>query len=293
MSLSTLPVELLENIFQPLPAVSLTTLALTSTAFYPTASRFLYHRVSVSSFARNLSAVKTLATRRHLALLVRHFSISLNDDGKDQVDGEYYTALCYALRGMDGLIGLELNVDGSSSWILAAASTPASSSPSQLYQRLEHFSCSFPLDAHTASFLERTPQLRSLQLGSSPHSVPLPPSALPRLTTYTGPSCLLPQVLPRRPIASLHLSGDLMLSDIEHLANVAGAPGSAVHGTSPEVGQSPSGFGATAKLQTLSAITSAPPVAVIEALSKACPSLVSLRVITTCAFWETPDIVSS
>lgn len=289
MSLATLPVEILENIFEPLSATSLSSLARTSTDFYPTATRFLYRRVSLSSFAQNLSAVTTLATRRHLALLVRSFSISL-DDGKDQVDGEYYTSLCHAVQNMEGLITLDLNVDANSSWILQPATSASSSA--RCY-RLEHFSCSFPLDAYTAAFLERTPFLRSLQVAPSPEFVQLSPSAIPCLTTYTGPPCLLPHLLAPRSVSTLHLSGDFTLEDVEQLASVSSAPSPVLSSTGPESCQSADGgIGASVKVETLSTITSSPPVAIIEALAKACPSLVSLRVITTCAFWETPDIVS-
>ena len=310
MHLVDLPVELLETIFSPLPPSSLTSLARTTTAFYPTATRILYRRVSVSSFARNLAAVTTLATRRHLALLVRYFSISLDDDGKDQVDGEYYTALAHALRGMHDLISLELTVNSNSSWILASTLCPPPGAaaacsislpdphqqPPQIYPRLEHFSCSFPLDADTAAFLERTPQLKSLQLATMPHTAELSPTAIPRLDTYTGPPCLLQQlVLSQRPITSLHLSGDLSLGDIEHLARASAnsAPTAAGSVLRQQSSGSEDHLGANVRVEALSVITSAPPVAVLEALADACPSLVCLRLITTCAFYETPDVVSS
>lgn len=311
MHLTNLPVELLESIFTPLPPSSLTFLARTTTAFYPTATRILYRRVSVSTFARNLAAVTTLASRRHLALLVRYFSISLDDDGKDQVDGECYAALAHALRGMHDLISLELTVNSNSSWILASTlcpsplATPACTlslpppdsqqHPPKIYPRLEHFSCSFPLDAATAAFLERTPRLKSLQLATMPHTAELSPTAIPRLDTYTGPPCLLQQlVLSQRPITSLHLSGDLSLGDIEHLARAStnSAPCAAGPGLSQLSGGPEDRLGANVRVEALSVITSAPPVAVLEALAKACPSLVCLRLITTCAFYETPDVVS-
>ncbi|THG97656.1 hypothetical protein EW026_g4382 [Hermanssonia centrifuga] len=285
MSLAALPVELLEAIFEPLPPATLVALACTSADLYLTASRFLYRDLSISSYARNLTAVATLASQSHLALLVRSFTITI-DDGEEHADDEYYSLLHQAVARMQELTSLEMHIDANSSWVLDAL--PLQTKP---YSRLQHFASSFPLDTHTASFFLRTPSLQSLQLAPSSDYVTLASSAIPLLTTYTGPPSLLTQLLPSRPVSSLHLSGDLSLDDIEHLAVASGAPIPALSGAGPEYGQTANGdTGVIAKIETLSTITSASPVAVIEALAKACPGLVCLRVITTCAFWETPDV---
>jgi hypothetical protein len=267
-TLSSLPAELLEAIFEPLSIRTLAALARTSSDLYASASRLLYRHLSISTHARNLSAVTTLATRSHLALLVRSFSISV-DEGQDQLD---HGALYQALRGMTNVTHLEVHVDASQTSVLF---NEARSPDQTQYPNLENFSCSFPLDANVARFLEGTPSLRSLQLSTSPDCTKLARAAIPLLETYTGPSCLLPQILPSRPITTLLLSGDLTLAEIESLAARA-------HDAA-----------GTTAIETLSAITSTSPVTVIEALAQACPNLLGLRVITTVPFWETPDGVSS
>ncbi|EKM59709.1 uncharacterized protein PHACADRAFT_250381 [Phanerochaete carnosa HHB-10118-sp] len=282
MSLVSLPAELLEAIFEPLSTSTLVSLARTSADLYASASRLLYSRVSVSTYAHNLSAVRTLATRPHLLPLVRSFSISLVE-GQDEVDETYFAMLYQAIRGMENLTDLEIHIDASLSWVLF---DKARSPDLTHYPNLANFSCSFPLDVNVARFLEGTPSLHSLQVAASPDFVILAKTAIPFLSTYTGPACLLPQLLGSRPLTTLFLSGDLAPEDVESLAwtpNVPKVPGSPEpeHGTTRAAEMS--------RIETLSAITSAPPVAVIAALTKACPNLTSLRVITTCAFWETPD----
>lgn len=291
MSLTALPAELLEAIFEPLSMPTLAALARTSGDLYASACRLLYRRVSVSTFARSLSAVDTLATRSHLAPLVRSFSISL-DEGQHQLDHGYYALLYQAVRGMKNLTDLDVHVDANLSWVLF---DEARSPDFTHYPSLENFSCSFPLDANVARFLEGTPSLRSLQVATSPDFANLARTAVPLLTTYTGPPCLLPQLLPSRPVTTLLLSGDLTLADIDGLSGTSRAPTATLpHDASePELAHTAAdGVLAFARIETLSAITSAPPAAVIEALTKACRNLVYLRVITTCAFWETPELVS-
>lgn len=290
MSLIHLPAELLDAIFEPLSDATLAAVARTSVDLYASACRRLYRHVSVSTYARSLAAVDTLATRSHLAALVRTFSISL-DEGRDGVNEAYYASLYHALRGMQHLTELEVHVDANRSWVLFDdARSPAHT----LYPSLETFSCSFPLDANVARFLEGTPTLHSLQVSASPDSANLARTAVPLLRTYTGPPCLLPQLLPSRPLTTLLLSGDLTLAHVEQLAACQGAPAGPCSHAGPEAAPPAAGDSpAAARIETLSAITSAPPVAVIEALTQACASLVCLRVITTCAFWETPDTVSA
>lgn len=287
MSLIDLPAELLEVIFEPLSMPTLASLARTSGDLYANACRLLYRRVSVSSYSHNLSAVNTLATRSHLSLLVRSFSISLVE-GQDEVDGAYYASLCQAVRGMQHLTDLEVHIDASLSWVLFH---DARSPDLTHYPNLANFSCSFPLDVNVARFLEGTPSLHSLQVAASADFAILAKTAIPFLSTYTGPPCLLPQLLGSRPVSTLLLSGDLTLEDVESLAETSSAPRTAESLDGPE--RVPAVAAEIARIETLSAITSAPPVAVIAALTRACPNLVGLRVITTCAFWETPDTVSS
>ncbi|KIP12862.1 hypothetical protein PHLGIDRAFT_97602 [Phlebiopsis gigantea 11061_1 CR5-6] len=216
MSLTSLPAELLEAVFAPLVSHTLAALARTNGDLYASATRLLYRDVALSSFASNLSAVRTLATRSHLSQLVRSFSICM-EEGRDQVDEAYSPALLHrALRGMEHLTHLEVHVDAGQSCVLF---DDARSPDFTHYPNLQSFSCSFPLDAHVARFLEGTPALRSLQVSPSPDAANLARTAVPLLDTYTGPPCALAQLLPSRPITTLLLSGDLTLAHIELLAD--------------------------------------------------------------------------
>ncbi|KAF7800006.1 hypothetical protein EIP86_011249 [Pleurotus ostreatoroseus] len=325
MSLVALPAELLDAIFAPLPPATLAALARTAAPLYPAAAARLYRALAASSFARNLAVVPTLAAHPHLAALVREFSLSLDDCDADAENGrEYYEQLQRAVHGMHRLVSLELNVDARASWVLAPPASPSPSpSPSSeepVYDRLESFACAFALDAPTAAFLARTPHLRALQLAADAAPSPSPSAAgannavtrtgtatatlaataLPRLASYTGPAHLLPQLLPARPLAALHLSGDLAPADVDALVHLSSSSSSSTPSSSSFSSSSqPTSHAhahqpsALASIHTLSALTSAPPGALVAALAAACPAVVHLQVITTCALWEAPDVTSA
>lgn len=283
MSLATLPSELLAAIFEPLAAASLAALAKSCSSLTAVANRQLYRHLSLSSHAQNLSAVQSLANNTSLASLVRTFAISVHDS--DINITEYYVLLGKVLQDMTELTSLELLVGSDASWVLPTT-------PTSLYPRLQHLTTSFIFDVNVASFLSRTPHLLSLQLSSTfaaPDAMDLPSSVVPKLASYTGPASLLPVLLSSsRPLSTLHLSGELTLPIIDYLASLGrDQTGSDVRSADNgcELGKP--------RIEVLSAITSTPPVTVLEALGKACPTLVCLRVMTTCAFWEAPDLVCS
>lgn len=285
MSLALLPTELLDAIFESLPQDTLAALSLASSFLNSSATRQLYRHLSLSSFAKNLEAVSTLASYPDLASLVRSFLITLDDS--DNVSKDYYLTLGKALQNMSDLTSLHLQLDPDATWILQ---NPIPNASPIIYSRLEDFATSFVFDTHLVSFLDRAPSLLSLQLSSSflpSDPATLPTTAIPKLLSYMGPTSLLAQILPSRPITSLLLSGDLSLDDIQLLAHASRAPSSSVQGLDDGHGCEP------VKVEVLSAITGVAPVLVLEALAKACPHLVCLRVMTTCAFWEAPDLVSS
>ncbi|PCH41396.1 hypothetical protein WOLCODRAFT_131888 [Wolfiporia cocos MD-104 SS10] len=292
MSLSSLPAELIDAICEPLvgEAATLASLARSCIAVHPSATRMLYRVLSVSAFARNLPVVCTLAARPDLAQHVREFSITLDESGT--VLRAFYAQLQNALRLMPQLASLELLVDSGASWVLPTFSDSA------VLPRLEHLSCSFPLDTHVSDFLARAPALHSLHMlePALPSTQTLPATHVPLLKSYTGPASLLP-MLSSRPLTTIHLCGDLRIEDIPHSV---GAPevGEPEAGSESKfypnlVPRNPGYDGdkpARANVQVLSAMTSAPPAPVLEALALAYPELVCLRLMTTYAFWETPDI---
>ena len=287
MSLLSLPTELLNAIFEPLAAPSLAALATSCSSLTAVAYHQLYRHLSISSHARNLSALQSLANNPTLASLVRTFSISVHDS--DASVQHNYVLLSRVLQDMTELTSLELLIGLDASWVLPIAST-------EPYHRLQHLTTSFIFDVNVAAFLSRTPQLLSLHLSStfaSSDRVELSPNAVPKLSSYTGPASLISVLFSSssdhssRPITTLHLSGDLTLSDIDHLALSERDQ----VGTDVRSGDDGCELGKP-RIEVLSVITSTPPVIVLEALGKACPNLVCLRVMTTCAFWEAPDLVS-
>ncbi|KAI0721837.1 hypothetical protein C8T65DRAFT_565410 [Cerioporus squamosus] len=310
MALAALPVELLDAVLAPLAAAppALAAAARTCSALNPAATRLLYRHLSLSAYARNLSLIHLLAARPSLARLVRTFSIHL-DDAEPAVLPTY-SDLQRALHLMTNLSSLALYVDASTSWILSPPegesgqkSGDATIPGPPFHPRLEHLTCNFPLDAHLASFLGQIPALISLTLSSfvsdadleshsghappTPNHVHIPSSHLPLLEAYTGPAHLLP-TLASRPLKAVLLSGDLTLD----LLPSAGAPShdrmmSHLRGKDVTADWLPS---ADSQLQVLSAMTSAPPADLLETLAMAFPNLVCLRLMTTRALWDSPDL---
>lgn len=280
MSFAALPVELLDAIFESVSSQTLATLAKTATAFTGSANRQLYRHLSLSYHAGNLGAISSLANDSELASFVRTFSITFEDS--EDLFPEYAPVLSQALFKMHNLCQLDLDVGVSGSWVLQGG-LPT-------YSLMTHFATSFPFDNNVASFITRTPLLSSLQL-SSPlviDSAVISPTSVPRLCTYAGPAHLLSQLTPSRPLNTLFLSGDTAASHLELLGEGSGGPTSSVERATHD--RDDTCDQAYAKIEVLSVVTSSPPVLILEALAKTCPDLVCLRVMTTCAFWEAPDL---
>ncbi|OJT09363.1 hypothetical protein TRAPUB_14145 [Trametes pubescens] len=315
MELAALPVELLDAILAPLApnSSSLAAAALSCAALNPSATRLLYRHLALSEYAHNTSVIRLLATRRDLAGLVRTFSVHLGD--ADPAVRPMYSDLQRALARMTNLTSLALYVDASASWILSPPQAQKSEKSNNLhpeapsYPRLEHLTCNFPLDAHLAAFLGQVPSLISLQLSSflsdsDVHSEPEPahvhPSHIPLLEAYTGPARVLP-ALASRPLRAVHLSGDLTL-DLLATTSAPSAEEAMPHlresGAIPDLDQNSRASTSTADadmdtgalLQVLSAMTSAAPAELLEALALAYPNLVCVRLMTTRALWDLPDL---
>lgn len=283
MSLTSLPAELLDSICEPLSSYpsTLSSLALTCSSVNQSATRALYHSVSISAYARNLPIVCTLANRSELARLLRRFSITI--DESNHTSRAYYEQLHAALREMPQLESLELLVDSNASWVLSGLDFE--------WPRLEHLTCSFPLDTHLLGFLAHTPLLRTLHLSECalPSGQALPLTHVPLLESYSGPASLLPFLAPR-PLTTFHLSGDLQLENIPAFPSApsAGEPEPKFYSY---LGPRDSENGHNSEVQVFSAITSAPPAEVLAAVALAFPKLVYLRLMTTGVFWEAPDTV--
>lgn len=275
---ASLPTEVLDAICEPLATQPNTLAAVSRTccALYSSSVRLLYRDISASAFACNLPVVHTLAKNPRLARLVRNFSVTV--DNADGVFRPFYQDLRNALPNMTGLFSLHLLVDPAAGWILPVGEGVAE----PLYPRLEHFTCTFPLDNSLSAFLSHTPALLSLELSAViPASAAslLPSTHIPLLETYTGPASLLP-TMGSRPLTAIYLSGDLSLDDLpQPSASLMSAPSKEVCG---EVGL---------RVQVFSAITSVQPALMLESIAKAYPALTCLRLMTTCAFWDAPNMV--
>jgi len=251
MSLSTLPIELLDAICRSVANADLVALSRTSSFLYPIAQRLLYRQLAISPAAHNLDVVVTLARKPDVARFVRAFSIVLDD--KSPVFHAFYRALAGALASMTELTSLDLLVDSSTSWMLDQAF-------SRHYPRLRHVACSFALDSHVASFLERTPALEELELDSppahSPYTLPLlAPASIPRLVHFSGSSQAAKTIVPGRPLESIHIhDGDLTEDEIACFAK------------------------STGHVVILGAITTALVVPLLQSLARHLPYLAYLRV---------------
>lgn len=259
MSLRQLPIELLDAICQQALPADLVSLSSTASSILPVAQRLLYRHISVS---QHLGVVATLAKKPELAHHVRTFALTLLDCST--VFDAFYRLLAVALFSMTELTSLDLFVDSGASWILTAT-------PHLTFPRLVHFSCSFPLDSHLASFLSTTEALLELEIsGSEILPIPvLPDASIPRLSHFIGSSHAANAVVPGRPVESIHLqSGDLTESDAVTLAK------------------------SSAQIIILSATTSSLPVSLLETLTQCMPRLAYLRMMTTYNFPQAPDVVS-
>ncbi|KII95786.1 hypothetical protein PLICRDRAFT_150705 [Plicaturopsis crispa FD-325 SS-3] len=263
MSLVALPVELLDSICHKVAPADLAALTRTSTTLSPVARRLLYRDISVSAHAHNFSVVKTLAQKAGIAQDVRTFAISVHDGM--YAFSSFYGLLRDALSNMPNLTSLRLTVDSHASWILSGPSQPT------VYTRLEHFTCSFPMDHHVGTFLERTPNLLELEAESTSIATPPPafslaPTSIPRLIQYIGSPRVAKHLAVGRPLESIILhGGDVGVADIIDYSRT------------------------TAQTTILQLITSALPGPLLEALSQHMPHLSYLRVMTTYNFEKAPD----
>ena len=263
MSLPTLPVELVDNILRSLASTDWMALSRTCSSLTPVALRLLYRNITVS---HNFSVVAILAKRPDLANFVRSFS--LNTTASSPLFPHFYHELAQALSSMTEITSMHLLVDSSNSWILEEASQKAQ------FERLQQFTCPFPLDSHVAKFLDRSPALLELEVDSMSYdpsvaASALASSALPHLAQFIGSVRAAKVIVPGRPVEGIHLNeGDLVEEDVARLAE------------------------STANVSVLGATASEPPVPLLEFIARHLPHLAYLRIMTTYHFTHAPQVVS-
>ncbi|KAL1744390.1 hypothetical protein HDZ31DRAFT_82727 [Schizophyllum fasciatum] len=213
MSLTTsLPTEVLDRVCQYLSTADLVSISPVNLSLHLTASRLLYRDVQVSSTARGMSLLMTLARLPILAQHIRSFSIS--ESPSKPLLRPFYEVVARVLRTMPCLTSLTLALDHRASWILHGCALT----------HLLHFRCTFVMDAFVASFLRATPLLHDLEIHSlAPNAtetaITLSEHALPRLASFTGSSSAALVIVPRRPVHSVHLvSGDCTPDAVARLA---------------------------------------------------------------------------
>lgn len=266
MSLPTLPVELVDNILQSVSSTDLVALTRTCSSLSPVAQRLLYRDITVSPWSHNVSVIAILAKRPDLAHFVRSFS--LNTTALSPLFPAFYHLLAQALSSMTEVTSMHLLVDSSTSWILGEASQKAT------FHRLQQFTCSFPLDSHVATFLDRTSALLELEVDSmsydpSAAASALSPSAMPHLSQFIGSVRAAKAIVPGRPVEGIHLNeGDLVEEDVARLAE------------------------STANVSVLGATATEPPVPLLESIAQHLPHLAYLRIMTTYHFTHAPEVVS-
>jgi hypothetical protein len=267
MPLHRLPPELLDAVCHHLEPNHLPAVAESAKSLLPVAQRRLYRHLSISAITHNLNLIPLLAKKPSLASHVRSFAVRLQSS---TLFFSFYRLLATALSNMTQLTSLQLFVDPQASWILAAEIP-------RCYPRLLHFSCSFALDSHVATFLSKADALSHIELDDSfddtleiEQSIPpLPSATIPHLTQFIGSSRAANTIVPGRPVHTIHLlSGDIAERDILNLAK----------SSAPVVI-----FGAT---------TSCLPAPLLDTLARSMPHLAYLRIMTTYNFANAPDVVS-
>jgi hypothetical protein len=277
-SIDALPVEILDAIFGCLPSRDLVALALSCSAFVGVSQVHLYRTLSLhpwpSHWQHNVHLLRTLAKNPVVASYVRSLSISIAHDAI--LCQSFYSLLRSALANASELVELQLFIDQQASHVLAAPHH--SSLP--IYNRLERFTTSLSLDAHTSAFLCRTPALERIEIDSTPclrspgvslpplSIVPIPPACLPRLNQFVGSARAAREILPGRPVQYIYLhEGDIQPDDFAWIS------------------------ASTTRVDVLEMVTSAPCVPIVRAVAAHLPDIVSLRVLTTYTFPQAPDTV--
>lgn len=263
--LTAIPVELVDAVFALLPPPELASLARTCSCFLSVASRRLYRDLFVGSSSHTLSVVVTLARRPSLARHVQ--SLTVNVGPKSTIFRSFYRQLSVALQNMANITMMSLYLPEGTSWVLGA--------DSKVYHpNLTRLFCSFPLDCHVKSFLERAPALLTLELGSlasnAHRGIILPPACVPSLRDFTGSFDAALVIVPGRPLEVVRLTNPSSSDEVSFEFLTL----------------------ATAKITSFGACTTSHPVILIQKLPQCMPALTYLAVTTTYSFSTLPNRVS-
>jgi len=261
MYLTGLPEELLDAICQQtdvLAAPEYVALARCCRAFRRVAHHHLYRRLLVSSSKHNLHLIPRLAKSRELASLVRDLTVSIANPTTN-VFRTFYQMLAIALCNTTQLVHLTLDVAPDASWVLPSRALHE-------HSPLIHFASSFPLDVHVTQFIQTTPRLLHIKLGSMQSNSTgslasmascCPHQLVPLLSSFEGSVHDARTLVPGHPITVAHLHGPVPVHMIPLLAH------------------------STSNIQVLSVTTSSPLTALLPALIEHLPELTRLQIATT------------
>ncbi|KAF8665582.1 hypothetical protein AX16_000040 [Volvariella volvacea WC 439] len=266
MSVQTLPVELLNSVYDFLPQRDLLALSTTNYTLSWTARRRIYEHIDVSALEDKFHVLETLAFSEYHAHFVKSFRVrvyrnAITNSTKPPILDAFYRLLATALTKMTNLLSLSVHLDHDASWVLPHRGSVA-------FPYLEQFDTSFGLNDHVVKFLESAESIWTLTLGSSPYlpTTTLAPQLLPKLNMFQGSALAAQTLVPGRPLTTLHLtSGDLTESVVDSLAR------SADH------------------VVELSATTSVAPIPLIASLAKNMGRLSKLLLMTTYTYTAPPD----
>ncbi|KAG6867777.1 hypothetical protein C0993_011218 [Termitomyces sp. T159_Od127] len=231
---STLPFEVLDNIFRFLSKPELLPALSANRIFNDVATRVLYHTIEKLEPVLSIVVLRKLDREPRLQPLVRKLEIDWASSTTIEPTRNLYSLLHRVLTKLKGLTALSVDLPrpGSQIWILNGCSFT-----------LRYLSTSMPCDARLAKYLDSQPSLTDLTLRgyhngidtmplllslfpgaeATDNSFTLSPTSLPKLTSlrtvHGGPS-IIASVVKGRPIqaASIALFPSTSLESLRSLS---------------------------------------------------------------------------
>ncbi|KAG6856958.1 hypothetical protein H0H87_011628 [Tephrocybe sp. NHM501043] len=208
-SRSSLPIEVLDNVFRFLSRPELLPALCVSSVFNNVAKRVLYHTIEDLSPVKSITVLLRLDREPALQLLVRKLDINWCASSLEPTRN-LYNLLHRVLVKLKGLtaLSIELPRTGSQMWILNGCTFS-----------LRYFSTSMPCDAHLARYLDSQSSLTELTLRGYQQGVNVIPSFLgfsPSTDPADNPFKVLPTSLPKlSSLRTVHGGPNIIASVVE------------------------------------------------------------------------------
>ncbi|KAF8633676.1 hypothetical protein AX15_001287 [Amanita polypyramis BW_CC] len=205
MPFASLPLELVSHILAYLSTHHLLPLITADIRLSHLALRLLYRDLHVSSNARNLSVVVTLAKKPPLAAHVRSFALHIEPSAV--LFRSFYDALRAALSNMSALTSLRLFLNPTFSSALRAAD-------GSIFSDLLNVSMSLAHGHNLALCLAKADSLLGLDLESLPDSPELPVGPFPHVGKFTDPVRVAEIPIPSHSVDTIRLSSGNILESV-------------------------------------------------------------------------------